>query len=130
MPTPQEINVLWSLVGKIGSIVIVVVGLLKGVKYLRSQTSVAKLECKAAEHDALLACDKKHLERIDNHIGEIDNRINKMEKERMAESKRLNDSLSILGTSMSAMLNNMIDGNNKDQMIKERDELMNYFIKK
>ena len=124
MPTPQEINVLWSLVGKIGAIVAVVVALIKGVKYLRSQTSVAKLECKTADHDKALEMDRKHFERIDNHIGEIDNRINKMDKDRMAESKRINESLSMLRTSLSAMMNQMIDGNNKEQMIKERDELM------
>jgi len=130
MPTPDEVNATWSLIGKLGVILACIVGIIKAYQYLRSQTSVAKLEAKAKEHDQYLTNDKRHLKNIDGQISEINKRLDKAEIDRIKESEKISESLAMLGTSLSAMLNHMIDGNGIDKMMQERDALQKFFINK
>jgi hypothetical protein len=123
MPTQQEIEIAWSLVGKIGVALTCLVGIIKSVKYLKSQTSVAKLEKRVSIHDDYLTTDKRRLD-------EMDKKIKSMETDRIEESRRINESLTMLGTSLTAILNHMIDGNGIEEMKKEREQLQNFFIKR
>lgn len=117
----DEINIAWDLVGKVGAAMAVLVGIIQAYKYLRSQTSVAKLEEKVSMHSDYLQKDKEHLERIDIRLDNIENQ-NKNEFE------QINKSLDMLGSSMASLINHMIDGNGLDKMKEERDKLTNFFI--
>lgn len=127
MPTLGEFDAFWSFIGKVGAILLLVVGIIEAYKKLRSQTPVAKLEDRMNKHDTYLDNDKRHLEELDRHIVQLDKKISDVNQNQAKESSRINASLNMLGTSMSALINHMIDGNGIDKMKEERDALNNFF---
>ena len=130
MPTPNEFEMTWSLIGKVGMALACIVGIVKAYHFLRSQTAVAKLEEIAEKHSECIAKDKARLDNVDDQIVNIDKRLDTVEKLRAEETKRINESLTMLGTAQTALLNHMIDGNGIEEMVKERNELQKFFIKR
>lgn len=119
----NQIEIAWDLIGKLGVAIGVIVGIVKGYQFLRSQTSVAKLEEKVKTHETYLAKDKEHLERIDT-------RLDNMEASMKKEFEMINSSLDILGSSISSIINHMIDGDGIEEMREERKKLTAFFIRK
>lgn len=126
----EKINVAWELVGKLGAGIGILVALVQGFKYLRSQTSVAKLEDKVAKNTENLEKDLKHLERIDRRIDQFEKQLIKNQEEANTEMESINESLNIFGSSMASLINHMIDGNHIDKLKEERNKLTDFFIKR
>ena len=124
----ETINIAWDLVGKIAVIIGTTVAIVQGFKYLRSQTSLAKLEDKVEKQSEILEKDYKHLEAIDDRMNGFERRINDFEELQERQSRKVNESLERLGGSMAQILNHLIDGGNTDEMKKERDKLVSFFI--
>jgi hypothetical protein len=126
--TPQEFDVFWSTIIKFGAALAVLVGIVQSIRYFWSLTSVSKLQDMVTDHD-------EHLKRIDQKLIDVNKRIDIVEDTRMKESQQINESLQMLGLSLTAIINHMIDTStaddeNKDDMIKVRDDMSNFFIKK
>lgn len=126
----EKINVAWELVGQFAVALGLIVGLVQGFKYLRSQTSIAKLETKVADQGDKLEKDYRHLEALDTRMNGFEKRLIDFEKKQAEEIDRVNKSLEMLGRSMASMLNHLIDGNGTESMREERDKLVDFFIGK
>lgn len=119
----EKINVAWELVGQIAVGIGILVALIQGYKYLRSESSIGKLEVQVNRNKENLEKDLKHLERIDT-------RLDMLEKNTQRELDQINDGISILGSSMASMINHMVEGNGIDKLKEERDKLVGFFIKR
>jgi septal ring factor EnvC (AmiA/AmiB activator) len=124
MITPDELNVVWSFVGKLGAGLAVIVALVKGFEYLMSKMPVSKLEERVKsieEHD------KKDLE----HFKEIESRIETIERQ-LNESNnkitRIDEGIQRLGKSQILLLRHFATGNGQKEMADEADDLTEYFI--
>ena len=124
------INIAWDLVGKIAVIIGTTVAIVQGFKYLRSQTSLAKLETKVEHHGEILEKDYKHLEALDVRVNGFEKRISDFEEAQAKEAIKINTGLERLGGSMASILNHLIDGGSEKEMRNERDKLVEFFIKK
>jgi cell division protein FtsL len=128
--TPQEFDVLWKVVIQTGAAVALIVAIIKGIQYLFSLTSVAKLQTKVTDQD-------NQLKKMEKHLSDIDCQINEMQETREKESRVIDKSLKMLGVSLTAIINHMIDTSspnenkeNKEDMIRVRDDMSNFFINK
>jgi hypothetical protein len=133
--TPQMTDLeAWALFGKwilaAGGIAGAVLSIVKLIGWIRSKTSVAKLEADSKQHAVWLNNDHDQIKQLNCHVEQIDQRIDEIEDKRLTESVKINQSLQMLGTSLCAILNHLIDGEGKEEMKQKRDELTNFFIKK
>lgn len=124
----DRVNIAWQLIGQIAAGLGVLVALIQAYKYLRSQTSIAKLESKVQQQSEHLEKDYKHLESIDIRLNTFEKRLIDYEETQAKEVERLNSSLDRLGKSLAAILNYMVEGNGVDKMREERDKLIEFFI--
>ena len=108
----------------------IIVTAIKGVQFLFSLTPTGKLKTQVESNTKHLSEDFERFKIMEKRLVDIELRMDKSEKERAEESKRLTDSLNIIGTSVASILNHMIDGNGIEEMKKERDQLIGHFINK
>ena len=125
----EKINIAWELIGQFAVGVGVMVGLVQGLKYLRSQTSIAKLEDKVQQNTTNLEKDLKHLERLDIRMDGFEKQLIQQETRFEKELEKINENLNIFGGSMASIMNHMIDGKTEN-LKEERDKLVNYLIKR
>lgn len=124
MVTASEIEAVWSVIGKIGVVVGVLVALIKGFQYLMSLTPTSKLEQRVLEIEKH---DKNDLEKFKN----IEVRLDALES-KITESddkmKRIDEGVQRIGKSQILLLKHFVTGNGQQEMSKEADELTAYFI--
>lgn len=124
MVTASEIEAVWSVIGKIGVVVGVLVALIKGFQYLMSLTPTSKLEQRVLEIEKH---DKNDLEKFKN----IEVRLDALES-KITESddkmKRIDEGIQRIGKSQILLLKHFVTGNGQQEMSKEADELTAYFI--
>ena len=108
----------------------VIVAAIKGAQFLFSITPTGKLKEQVEANTKHLAEDFERFKRIEQDVTEIKARLDIAETERAEESKRLTESLNMIGTSVASILNHMIDGNGVTEMKEERDRLIGHFINK
>lgn len=124
MVTASEIEAVWSVIGKIGVVVGVLVALIKGFQYLMSLTPTSKLEQRVLEIEKH---DKNDLEKFKN----IEVRLDALES-KITESddkmKRIDEGIQRIGKSQILLLKHFVTGNGQQEMSREADELTAYFI--
>lgn len=124
MVTASEIDAVWTVIGKIGVIVGVLVALIKGFQYLMSLTPTSKLEQRVKQIEEH---DKNDFERLTN----IEVRLDALES-KITESddkmKRIDEGVQRIGKSQILLLKHFVTGNGQQEMSKEADELTAYFI--
>ena len=124
MVTASEIDAVWTVIGKIGVIVGVLVALIKGLQYLMSLTPTSKLEQRVKQIEEH---DKNEFERLKN----IEVRLDALES-KITESddkmKRIDEGVQRIGKSQILLLKHFVTGNGQQEMSREADELTAYFI--
>lgn len=110
--------------------VAIIVSAVKGVQFLFSITPTGKLKVQVEKNTKHLEQDFEKFKVLENDISSIKMKIEQSERERAEDSKKLNASLNMIGTSVASILNHMIDGNGIEEMKEERDRLMTHFINK
>lgn len=108
----------------------IIAGAIKAVQFLFSITPTGKLKEQVDKNTTNIDKDFKHLERIDNRIDIIDATLKELKLQHEEEIKDINESLEMIGSSMTAILNHMADGNGVDKLKEQRDKLIEYFIKR
>ena len=124
----NEISAAWELIGKSAAGIGILVAIVQGFKYLRSQTSIARLETKVEDQGQKLEKDYKHLEAIDTRLAAFEKRLMEYEDKQTKETEKINASLERLGASLAAIMHNIIDGSGAEKLKEERDKLVDFFI--
>lgn len=106
-----------------GWIAIIVTGI-KGVQYLFGISPTGKLSQRMSEAESKLSNDYVRLEDMDRRLSDLETKLD----DTKAETKKINESLLMLGKSQISMLRHMADGNGKDELLKEADKLTDFFI--
>lgn len=126
----ENIKITWETIGQLGVVMAAIVGIIKSYQFLRSQTSVAKLEETVKKNTENLDKDFKRLERIDTRIDDIEQKLLQQREDTNEELDKINEGINILGSSMASLINHTIDGSGVDKMREERDKLFGFFIKR
>jgi len=124
MITGNEIEIVWSVVGKLGAILAVIVALMKGFEYLMSKMPVSKLEERVKaieEHDKN---DFEKLKKIEMRLDSVENKL----KESDDKISRIDEGIKRLGQSQILLLRHFATGNGQKEMAEEADSLTAYFI--
>lgn len=124
MITPNEIEIVWSFVGKIGAIVAVIVALIKGFEYLMSKMPVSKLEQRVKvieDHDKN---DFEKFKTIEIRLDSVESKL----KESDDKISRIDEGIKRLGQSQILLLRHFATGNGQKEMAEEADSLTAYFI--
>lgn len=124
MITSAEVDAIWSVVGKFGAIIAVIVALIKGMQYLKELTPTSKLE------ERVKVCEE-HDKNDFEHFKEIDRRLVGLEENHQntkKEVERINEGINRIGKSQISLLRHFVTGNGQAEMTKEADELTEYFI--
>lgn len=124
MITGNEIEIVWSVVGKLGAILAVIVALMKGFEYLMSKMPVSKLEERVKaieEHDKN---DFEKLKKIELRLDSVENKL----KESDDKISRIDEGIKRLGQSQILLLRHFATGNGQKEMAEEADSLTAYFI--
>lgn len=124
MITGNEIEIVWSVVGKIGAILAVIVALMKGFEYLISKMPVSKLEERVKaieEHDKN---DFEKLKKIEMRLDSVENKL----KESDDKISRIDEGIKRLGQSQILLLRHFATGSGQKEMAEEADSLTAYFI--
>lgn len=124
MINPNELEVVWALVGKVGAGIALIVALIKGAQFLFSLTPTSRLEIRVKKCEENLDKDYKRLERVDADILEI----KKVQNGNQEDLKKLSKGINKIGTSQITLLRHMIDGNGIEEMKAEADDLTKFFI--
>lgn len=124
--TASEIEALWSVIGKIGAVIVALGGFVKMAQYLFSITPTSRLAVRVTKCESLLEEDYQHFKRIDAEIAEI----KKGQKSYEAELHNAVKGINKIGTSQISLLRHMVDGNGIDEMRAEAEELTEFFITK
>lgn len=124
----QNILIVWGVIAAIGAAVGIVSKLIKDGEFIFSKTPTAKLQIQVQKNTEYIRNDNERFTKLESQIALLENRLSAIESKTTAENERINESLSMLGTSLAAMLNHMIDGNGVDQMKEERSKLTAYFF--
>lgn len=106
----------------------VVVAAIKGIQFLFSITPTGKLKEQVEKNTENLTRDYKRLEKIDSRINGIEQRIIDFEHLHETEIAEIKESLDVIGSSLTAMLTHMAEGNGVDKLKEQRDKLMDYYI--
>ena len=124
MMTGSEIEAVWSVVGKIGVAVGVIVALVKGLEYLWSKHPTSKLELRVNEIETHEKNDFEHFKAIDSRINTVEEKMQRSEE----KIKHIDDGITRIGKSQISLLRHFANGNGKDEMNDEAEELTDYFI--
>ena len=120
----DEINAAWSLVGKIGVALAVIVGVITSVKYLYGLLPTAKLETRVNDMEAKQKDGFERLAKLDSEIAEIKKRFEFTEKQLM----QMNEGINRIGKSQISLLHHFATGNGQKEMMKEADDLTEFFV--
>lgn len=126
MITGYELETVWSVVGKFGAMIAVIVALFKGLEYLNSKMPVTKLEQRVKtieEHDKN---DFEKLKNIENRLDSVESKL----KESDDKIVRIDEGIQRLGKSQILLLRHFATGNGQQEMAEEADELTEYFIQR
>lgn len=126
MVTFEEMELLWSVIGKIGVAIALIVGLIKGIDYLIGLMPVSKLEIKVKANSDKIKTNEEHLKKIDNKIELIENKIE--ETERNVSS--IDEGVRRIGESQISLLHHFVNGNGQKEMEHEADKLIEFFMRK
>lgn len=118
MPTPITTEV-WSLIGQWliygSSICGAVLAVAKFVSWLRSKTTVAKLEEDVKKHSELLEKDNQRIKALEQQTRDVE-----------SDLKDMHVLLRLNTKAQQAIMKSLLDGNNKDNIQKVSDEIQNY----
>ena len=118
MPTPIQMEV-WALLAQWlvygGSVAAALMGIAKLLSYLRSKTTISKLEKEVKEHADMLDRDHKRLTALETQARTVD-----------ADLKDMHVLMKLSVKAQQAMLRGMLDGNNKVNIQRVSDELQDY----
>lgn len=120
----DEINAAWSLIGKIGVALAVIVGVITSVKYLYGLLPTAKLETRVNDMEAKQKDGFERLAKLDSEIAEIKKRFEFTEKQLM----QMNEGINRIGKSQISLLHHFATGNGQKEMMKEADDLTEFFV--
>lgn len=126
MVNPNELEVVWALVGKVGAGIALIVTLIKGAQFLFSLTPTSRLEIRVKKCEQNLEKDLRHLEK---HDAEIE-AIRKGQEGYKIELEHAVKGINKIGTSQISLLRHMIDGNGIEEMKAEAEDLTKFFIEK
>lgn len=124
MITGGEIEIVWSVFGKIGVAVGVIVALIKGFQYLISLTPTSKLEERVKQIEDHDKKDYEKFQNIERRIETIEHKIDESDDKMM----RIDEGVQRLGKSQILLLRHFITGNGQREMSEEVDSLTEYFI--
>ena len=120
----DEINAAWSLIGKIGVALAVIVGVVTSVKYLYGLLPTAKLETRVDDMETKQKEGFDRLAKLDSEIAEIKKRFEFTEKQLM----QMNEGINRIGKSQISLLHHFATGNGQKEMMKEADDLTEFFV--
>ena len=120
----DEINAAWSLIGKIGVALAVIVGVITSVKYLYGLLPTAKLETRVNDMEAKQKDGFERLAKLDSEIAEIKKKFEFTEKQLM----QMNEGINRIGKSQISLLHHFATGNGQKEMMKEADDLTEFFV--
>ena len=126
MVNPNELEVVWALVGKVGAGIALIAALIKGAQFLFSLTPTSRLEIRVKKCEQDLEKDLKHLEK---HDAEIE-AVRKGQEGYKIGLEHAVKGINKIGTSQISLLRHMIDGNGIEEMKAETEELTKFFIEK
>ena len=124
MVTASEIDAVWTVIGKIGVIVGVLVALIKGFQYLMSLTPTSKLEQRVKEIEEHDKNDFERLKNIEVTLDALESKITESDD----KMKRIDEGVQRIGKSQILLLKHFVTGNGQQEMSREADELTAYFI--
>lgn len=124
MVTASEIEAVWSVIGKIGVVVGVLVALIKGFQYLMSLTPTSKLEQRVLEIEKHDKNDLEKFKSIEVRLDALESKITESDD----KMKRIDEGIQRIGKSQILLLKHFVTGNGQQEMSKEADELTAYFI--
>lgn len=124
MVTASEIEAVWSVIGKIGVVVGVLVALIKGFQYLMSLTPTSKLERRVLEIEEHDKNDFEKFKNIELRLDALESKITESDD----KMKRIDEGIQRIGKSQILLLKHFVTGNGQQEMSKEADELTAYFI--
>ena len=119
-----EIEATWSVIGKVGAVLALIVAIIKGVQYLYSLSPSSKLEKRVDKMEEHLTADYEHLKDIDAKIERLTEKVEKTDD----ELKLLNEGIQRIGKSQISLLRHFVGGNGQEDMKKEADDLTDFFI--
>lgn len=124
MMTGGEMEVLWTAIGKIGVAIGAVVALIKGVEYLWSKHPTSKLEARVATCEEHNKNDFEHLKAVDSRLNIFEDKLTTSNN----KVKHIDEGITRIGKSQISLLRHFVNGNGKQEMNDEADELTEYFI--
>lgn len=118
MPNPISIEA-WALLAQWlvygGGIACAILSIVKLINWLRSRTTVAKLEKEVARHSELLDTDHRRLKALEEQATTFD-----------TDLSDIHVLMKLSVKAQQAMLRGMLDGNNKANIQRVSDELQDY----
>ena len=119
-----DFEIAWSVVGKVGACLAVIVAIVQGVRYLYSMAPSAKLEKRVDKVEEHLAADYEHLKEIDQKLEKLSEKVQHTDD----ELKVLNEGINRIGKSQITLLRHFVSGNGQQEMQKEAEDLTEFFI--
>lgn len=124
MTSVDEVEILWSMFGKLAVLIGTIVAIVQGIKYLMSLMPTSKLEKRIAECESHNKSDFEHLKSIEIRVSSLENEL----KETNIEIDTVNEGIQRIGRSQITLLRHLVTGNGQKDMEKEADDLTEYFI--
>lgn len=119
-----EIEATWSLIGKVGAVIALIVAMIKGVQFLYTLSPSSKLEKRVDKLEEHLAADFVHLKEIDEKIQRLTEKVEATD----GELKQLTEGINRIGKSQISLLRHFVSGNGQAEMQKEAEDLTEFFI--
>ena len=126
MVTGGEFEVVWSVLGKVGVAIALVVGIIQGFKYLFSLMPVSKLELRVDSNEGAIKNNTEHLKKIDNKIEKMEDKI----EETVLDIKMVDEGIKRIGESQISLLHHFVNGNGQKDMEDEAEKLTDFFIRR
>lgn len=92
-----------------------VMAIAKFVTWLRSKSTIAKIEEDVKKHSELLEKDNQRIKALEQQTGEVE-----------SDLKDMHVLLRLNTKAQQAIMKSLLDGNNKDNIQKVSDEIQNY----
>lgn len=122
MPTPISGEV-WAVIGQWivygASLTGAIMGIAQFIKWMRSKTTVAKLEAKVNDHEIKLDRDYKAIKTLEQRAESTE-----------SDSEDTHKILQLLLASNNAILQSLINGNNTEGLKKVSSDIQEYLTKK
>lgn len=126
MITINEAEAVWSVIGKLGAFIGVLVAIVTGFKYLWNMMPTSKLEQRVKEIEEHDKSDFEKLKSIESRINTLESRLD----ETRQDIANIEEGIERIGKSQISMLRHMADGNGVDALKQEADNLTEFFIER